>query len=115
MPLLDDGNFGLVLFAGPKPGELVRISIEGPDEGRVWFRHWQQYLADLMIRIAEAIDDDKRIHRIADHVGFQHAAELFDYFRRVEGLTSAAVWEERCRFPHSIVEIRGSGPVRGKS
>src|SRR5262245_32575415 len=46
VPILDDGNFGLVTFLDPDTRNLVQIDVESPAETRAVFRHWQQYLAD---------------------------------------------------------------------
>src|SRR5262245_11649442 len=46
VPILDDGNFGLVTFLDPDTKALVQIDVESPGEVRASFRHWQQYLAD---------------------------------------------------------------------
>ena len=58
IPILDDGNFGLVTFLDPDTRKLIQMDIESPDEDRVPFNHWQQYLADLMITIGESVDSD---------------------------------------------------------
>jgi hypothetical protein len=102
VPILDDGNFGLVTFLDPDTNELVQMDLESPDDSRVTFQHWQQYLADLMIRIGESVDDDERVRRIATLVGFAHTEALFAYFARTEGLSDDAWWEARRKFPLDI-------------
>jgi hypothetical protein len=102
IPILDDGSFGLVTFLDPSTGELLQVDVESPDELRATFRHWQQYLANLMIRIGESVDEDERVRRIARTVGFAHTEELFAYFARAQALNGDACWEARRQFPLSI-------------
>jgi hypothetical protein len=102
IPILDDGNFGEVLFLDPVAGVLLIIDVESPHEIRTTFRHWQQYLAHLMIQVAESEESDSRIRRIADLVGFAHTRELFEYFDRMQNLSDDAWWEARRQFPLSI-------------
>lgn len=79
IPILDDGNFDLITFYDPTSGGLVQKDIESPHEVRARFASWQQYLADLMIRIAESIDDDERLRRVARLIDFQHFDELLAF------------------------------------
>jgi hypothetical protein len=102
VPILDDGNFDLVTFLDPGSGELVQLDVETPDEPRAIFRHWQQYLAALMIRMAESVDDDARVRRIAGLVGFAHTDELFEYRANSDALSGDAWWEARRRFPLTL-------------
>jgi hypothetical protein len=102
VPILDDGNFGLVTFLDADAGDLVQMDVEAPDESRATFRHWQQYLADLMLRIGESVEEDERVRRIAKLIGFAHTAELFAYFARTQALSGDAWWEARRRFPLEI-------------
>src|SRR5262245_56147409 len=53
IPILDDGNFGVVTFLATETRSLIQMDVEAPDGTRRTFRHWQQYLADLMLRVAE--------------------------------------------------------------
>jgi hypothetical protein len=80
IPILDDGNFGLITFYDPRGGGLVQKDIESPNEVRARFANWQQYLADLMIRIAESIDEDDRLRRVARLIDFHHLDELLAFF-----------------------------------
>ncbi len=102
IPVLDDGTFGLVTFLDPSSSQLVQMAIESPDEACATFQHWQQWLADLMIRIGESVDDDERVRRMAELVGFTHLDELFDYFTRTRELKGDASREARRRFPLSV-------------
>jgi hypothetical protein len=102
VPILDDGNFGLVTILDPSTGELVQMDVESPDYNRATFRHWQQYLADLMVRVGESVDEDERVRRIAGLVGFTHTDELFAYFARSQALSGDAWWEARQQFPSGI-------------
>src|SRR5262245_30295256 len=40
VPILDDGNFGLVTFLDPDTRELVQIDVESCAESRAVFQHW---------------------------------------------------------------------------
>jgi hypothetical protein len=102
VPILDDGNFGEVTFLNPDTRELVQVDVESPVESRTTFRHWQQYLAALMIRIGDSVEDDEQVRRMAKLVGFAHTDELFAYFARTEGLSGDAWWAARRNFPLSI-------------
>jgi hypothetical protein len=102
IPILDDGNFGLVTFFDPSTEELVQMDVESPDESRATFRHWQQYLADLMVRVGDSVDEDERVRRIAGLIGFAHTDELFAYFARTQSLSGDAWWQARRQFPLSI-------------
>jgi hypothetical protein len=104
VPILDDGNFGLVTFLDPNTWELIQIDVESPEESRASFRHWQQYLADLMIRVGETVDEDGRVRRIAQLIGFGHTDELFKYFARTEELSGDAWSEARRQFPLGIAD-----------
>ena len=96
VPILDDGNFGVVTSLDPDAWELVLIGVESPDECRTTFRHWQQYLAALMICIGESVEEDERVRRIAKLVEFAYADELFAYFGRTHGLSGEA-WSDAKR------------------
>ena len=102
VPILDDGNFGLVTFLDPDTGNLVQMDVESPDEDRATFRHWQQYLACLMIRIGESVDEDERVRRMAKLIGFAHTDELFAYFASSQALSGDEWWEARRKFPLGI-------------
>ncbi len=106
VPLLDDGNFGLVTFYDPDTRALIQLDVESPHESRTRFENWQQYLADLMIRVAESIESDERIRRIAALVGFAHTDALFEFFRRMEELPADEYEAARAQFIRSI----GAGP-----
>ena len=69
IPILDDGKFGVVTFLAPETQELVQIHVESPDQEWARFSTWQQFLANLMARIAEEIDEDDRLPRIAELIG----------------------------------------------
>jgi len=103
IPILDDGNFGLVTYLDPDSRELIQMDVESPDEDRTIFRHWQQYLADLIVTIGESLASDDHLRRIADRIGFGHVEELFDYYQRTEDLEGDEWWQARRQFPASIV------------
>lgn len=75
IPLLDDGNFDVVLYYDPEENGFVQMDV---DEGKVdaRFANWQQYVASLLIRIAESIDDDADLKAISKTVGFKYFREL---------------------------------------
>jgi hypothetical protein len=86
VPILDDGNFGEVLFYDPDSRSLLQIDVEAPDEVRSVFTSWQQYLADLLIRIGESGVDDESLRRIANLVQFHPVEELFAFYERAQDL-----------------------------
>jgi hypothetical protein len=86
VPILDDGNFGLVTFHDPNARRLLEIYVETPGEICAEFNNWQQYLANLLLRIGEAEDDDARVLRVSELVGFRYAEELFDFWHRTNTL-----------------------------
>ena len=59
IPILDDGNFGIVTFLDPKARTIVQKDVERPFEECARFQDWQQYLGWLVIVLAESIDDDE--------------------------------------------------------
>ena len=106
VPILDDGNFDRVIFLDPQTRSLVQFDIESPGAPVVVFRHWQQYLADLMLRIGDWVDDDQRLRRMAGLIGFAHIDELFAFFASAEAMTGEAWWEA-CR----QVTVHGVKPL----
>jgi hypothetical protein len=79
IPILDDGNLEIITFYDPDTGALIQKDIESPREILARLANWQQYLADLMIRVAETIEDDEEVRDIADLVGFRHYKELMEF------------------------------------
>jgi hypothetical protein len=102
VPILDDGNFGRVTFLDPRTRELVQMDVESPDEYRAVFRHWQQYLGDLMLHVGETVDEEDRVRRIAGLVGFAHIDKLFEHFAWTQALSGDGWWEARRQFPLGI-------------
>ena len=72
IPLLDDGNFGIVTFLDPDANNFVQMDVEIPEDSRTVLTSWQQYLADVFISIAESDTDDDELAVIAQLIGFQH-------------------------------------------
>lgn len=72
VPLLDDGNFGSVIFFDPETGAFLKKYVESLGEPPIVFTSWQQYLADLVIRIAESGVDDAELEQIATAIDFLH-------------------------------------------
>jgi|SRR5579883_2771888 len=101
VPLLDDGNFGKVTFLDTAGG-LVQKLIEQPNEPVARFTNWQQYLARLMIDVAESTDDDERVRRIADLVGFRHFDELIRFLDPPPQSPPQDYYDRRTRFISSI-------------
>lgn len=97
VPILDDGNFGLITFHDAA-GTLVEKDIEAPDETQATYRNWQQYLAGLMLRIGEAVDDDDRVRRIAGLVGLRFTEELFLFWQRSTHLSGEEYHQARREF-----------------
>lgn len=101
IPILDDGNFGVVTFFDPHAKELVQMDVESGECGAM-FQHWQQYLAALMIRVGESVDQDERVRRIAKIIGFAYTEDLFAYFTRAQALSGDPWTDARRKFPQSI-------------
>jgi len=95
IPVLDDGNFGLVIFHDPDDRILIECDVETPDEIRHTYNNWQQYLAGLMLRIGDSVDDDHRIRRMAELVAFKHTDELLQLWRSIGDLPYAD-YERSC-------------------
>src|SRR5260370_35666515 len=68
VPILDDGNFGLVSFYDRDKQSIVSMDVECPGESRTEYVSWQQYLGDLLVRIGESIDADTDWRAIAELV-----------------------------------------------
>jgi hypothetical protein len=85
IPILDDGNFGIVTFYDPDTGALLQKDVESPQEILDRFENWQQYLASLMMRFAETIDDDEDLRNIAELIGFRHFQELMAFYDHEPG------------------------------
>ena len=75
IPILDDGNFGVVTFLDLKTRTIVQKDVECPFEEYARFQNWQQYLGSLVINMAESIDDDERLRRMSDLVGYKYFDE----------------------------------------
>jgi hypothetical protein len=101
IPILDDGNFGMVTFLDLDTRELVQIDMDAPDEPSMVFKHWQQYLADVLLQVADAEDDD-RVRRIAELIGFQHTDKLLLFLEDAESMDSDTWWDARTRFTLSL-------------
>lgn len=95
VPILDNGNFDLVLFDDPNVNQLLYLPIEEPaDVTR--FSNWQQYLGNLLLGVGESCDDDDSIWRMADLVEFGYMEELFALWERVGDLPHEQ-YERDCR------------------
>jgi hypothetical protein len=67
----------------PQSRGIIKKSFEEPSSRLEAFQSWGQFVADLMIRIGEVIDDDEdRLRRIAALVGFRHVEELIEFLPR---------------------------------
>jgi hypothetical protein len=108
IPLLDDGNFGLVTFHDPATGQLVQKDIESPDQVVATFASWPQFLADLMIDIAENTDDDEAIGRIAGLVGFDRLPELLAFLASSVGQDPRLYRGRRAAFVASFAPTSAS-------
>ena len=85
VPILDNGNFDLVLFDDPDTNQLIYLPVEEPDQV-TRFRNWQQYLAHLLLRVGESCVDEAHIRRMADLVQFRYVNELFTLWERAGNL-----------------------------
>lgn len=90
IPLLDDGNFALVLFYDPEKKVFIRKYLEHPEE-EIHYSNWQQYLADLMIEIAENSDaEDSELAEIADILEFKKLGEVLAFLDSAHEIS----WEQ---------------------
>jgi hypothetical protein len=105
IPLLDDGQFLRVLLLDSDTRHLVQVSIESPEEIRTIFTSWSQYLADLMIRLGESIDDDEKLRRIAALVQFPHFDALVTFLDEVAPLSYADYESAKKQFVKTISGI----------
>lgn len=81
----------------------MQKDIESPHETRATLANWQQYLTDLMIRIAGSIDDDDRLRRLADLIGFKYFNELMGFFDACRDRPPVGEYKLRkARFLHTI-------------
>jgi hypothetical protein len=95
VPILDNGNFELVLFDDPNMNQLVYLPIEEPNDV-TRFSSWQQYLANLLLGVGESCDDDDSVRRMADLVEFRYVDELFALWEHVGDLPYEQ-YERDCR------------------
>jgi hypothetical protein len=102
VPLLDDGNFGVVTFYDLATRSLVQIDVESPDEVRATFWCWQQYLADLVIEVAESVESDERLRRMAELMQFRCTTELLAVLHRAADLPPQEYQAARRQFLSSI-------------
>ena len=86
IPILDDGNFGIVTFLDPESRTLVQKAAESPFDEYARFHNWQQYLGALVINIAESIDDDEQLRVMSDLVGYRYFDETLNL---LDGLENA--------------------------
>jgi hypothetical protein len=83
IPILDDGNFGIVLFYDPESHVLIQKDVESPCTIQSRFANWQQYLADLRIRIAESTDDDNELAEIAELLHFESLPQTLAFLESI--------------------------------
>ena len=79
IPILDEDSFDTAILLHPVTGVLYRYSIEWPQQALCVFAHWGQYLADLMLRIAELAEDDAEIVHLGNIIGFTDFDALFAF------------------------------------
>ena len=79
IPNLDEGSFDTAILLHPHTGALYRYSIELPQQPLHTFPSWRQYLADLMLRIAELAEDDAEIVHLGNIIGFTDFDALFAF------------------------------------
>ncbi|MDN3578640.1 hypothetical protein QWZ03_17875 [Chitinimonas viridis] len=103
IPILDDGNFGLVTFLNPESGELVQMYVEDDSgEPHAIHRGWQQYLACLLVRISESEDNDEALREIAGLVGFSEIDAFTAFMTQSGAMTGKAYELARERFIRSV-------------
>lgn len=103
IPILDDGNFGLVTFLNPESGELVQMYVDD-ESGEPHAIHcgWQQYLASLLVRIAESEDDDETLRDIASLLGFSEIDAFTAFLTQSASMEGEAYELARERFIGSV-------------
>ena len=101
-PLLDDGNFGLVLFFEPATGGFVEKDVERPDDVRHRYENWHQYLANQVIRMAESGVSDERLQSISSEIGFRHLAAAIQFLDRCGDLPADEFERQRQEFLTSV-------------
>ena len=74
---MDEGSFDTALLLHPHSGELFCYSIEWPQQALRSYANWQQYLADLMLRITEIEEDDAEVVHLGKLIGFEDFDALF--------------------------------------
>lgn len=103
IPLLDDGCFCTVTLFNPSTGRLIQRSMELPEEGIVTLQNWQQYLATVMLRMAESLEEEEdAIRAIAAILDFHHVDALLAHLEHAQALTGDAWWQARAAFPVSL-------------
>jgi hypothetical protein len=94
IPILDDGNFGTVLFLDSASGALVEQFVEAPGETVASYKSWQEYLAALFIRIAGSVDDDDQLRKIALLIGYSHGDRALTF---LAGLSQVPGEDQKAR------------------
>src|SRR5262245_36166688 len=102
IPILDDGNFGIVTFLDPKSGALVQKDVESPPDEYARFHNWQLYLGALVINMAESIDDDERLRVMSDLVGYRYFDETLDLLNGLEDASHEEHDRAKMRFLASL-------------
>ncbi len=98
IPLLDDGNFGLVLLWDPEARLFVQKDIEEPERVVRTFENWQQYLAWVLFEMLESTEDEEAIRRAAKLLEFRHTDGLLELWERSAQMSYEEQDEARDRF-----------------
>jgi hypothetical protein len=89
----EDGNFGVVTFYDRDAESFVQKAVESPQASPLVLASWQQYLADLFIRIAESGVSDEELEQIAGVIGFRHMERTLAFMES----TDDTEWSTRRR------------------
>ena len=75
------------------------MDVEEPEDSRTVLTSWQQYLADVFIRIAESGADDHELAVLAQVIGFLHMDRTLEF---MDSSPNSAWCEARAEFIASL-------------
>jgi hypothetical protein len=79
VPLFVDPESGQRVFFDPEAGEFVEAKDGASFVLAPHFRSWQQYLAERLIRIAEAGAGEEELKAVAEATGFKYVQEVLAF------------------------------------
>ncbi len=84
IPICDDGNGDNICLFDPVKREFVVKFMEEPEEVVREFSLWQQYLAHVLLAIADSGATDDEIVEVADLIGFKQTEGLLALLSELE-------------------------------